>query len=520
MTRPAGCRSVGIQLVFLVTLFLCLFSMISKEIDLTHADLGRHFRNGQLILDTGLRAQVLTSNTYSYSNPTYPFINHSWGAGVVFEEIRRWSGFIGLSVFQISITLATFGLALLLTSQLSNLNIAMALGAVTLPLFASRTEVRPELFTYLFLIIFIAILEQWRLKRAPYLLRILPILQALWVNLHIYFFFGILSITAYFLNEFLLRRAQERWKGLGVVLVVSAFSLFLNPIGIRLIYYPLLILKDYGYPLLENASLWEVQSHGLLGAVLPSFYVVSMLYFGSALIWLIRRGGSKSIQEASSLPLLILSLISFGMTCMAARNTLLFGLISMPAVGSLFQARRRMDKPRSATIPLRLERSFYFVSFIVGTCLLLFLVLPQAYDRFGFGLARENEGSDRFFILNKLRGPVFNNFDIGSYLVYSLYPNEKVFVDNRPEAYPSEFFRNEYIPMQEDREAWRKADGKYKFQAIFITARDLTPWGNSFRQRLISDPEWAPVYLDRFAVIFVRNTAENRDVIRRYGRGW
>jgi len=55
-----------------------------------------------------------------------------------------------------------------------------------------------------------------------------------------------------------------------------------------------------------------------------------------------------------------------------------------------------------------------------------------------------------FFKENNLQGPIFNNYDIGGYLIFNLFPQEKVFVDNRPETYSSEFFQEDYIPMQED----------------------------------------------------------------------
>ena len=57
------------------------------------------------------------------------------------------------------------------------------------------------------------------------------------------------------------------------------------------------------------------------------------------------------------------------------------------------------------------------------------------------GLARGVQGSAKFFQNEGLKGPVFNNFDVGSYLIFYLFPEERPFVDNRPEAYPVEFFK-------------------------------------------------------------------------------
>jgi len=115
----------------------------------------------------------------------------------------------------------------------------------------------------------------------------------------------------------------------------------------------------------------------------------------------------------------------------------------------------------------------------------------------------ENVAAD-FFKTNHLQGPIFNNFDIGSYLIIILYPQEKVFVDNRPEAYPASFFKNDYIPMQEDKQKFATEDAKYNFNAIFFSYRDFTPWSQEFLIRMVSDPAWAPVYADQYNIIFAQ----------------
>ena len=70
-------------------------------------------------------------------------------------------------------------------------------------------------------------------------------------------------------------------------------------------------------------------------------------------------------------------------------------------------------------------------------------------------LPKINAAAD-FYKTNKIQGPIFNNYDIGGYLIFHLYP-EKIFVDNRPEAYPTSFFQDVYIPMQENNDIWKEA---------------------------------------------------------------
>ena len=70
--------------------------------------------------------------------------------------------------------------------------------------------------------------------------------------------------------------------------------------------------------------------------------------------------------------------------------------------------------------------------------------------------------------------------------------------------------------MQENNEAWHAAEDKYGFNAIFFSWHDLTPWGQKFLVSRISDPEWAPVYADENAIIFLKRAEANKAIIDRY----
>jgi hypothetical protein len=96
-------------------------------------------------------------------------------------------------------------------------------------------------------------------------------------------------------------------------------------------------------------------------------------------------------------------------------------------------------------------------------------------NNFGFGLKKDVNLSAEFFKKEKIQAPIFNNYDIGGYLIYHPFPEEKVFVDNRPEAYPASFFEKIYVSMQNDEKIWRKKDEIYNFNVIIFSYRDYTP---------------------------------------------
>ncbi|MBL8012248.1 MAG: hypothetical protein JNN05_00225, partial [Candidatus Omnitrophica bacterium] len=108
------------------------------------------------------------------------------------------------------------------------------------------------------------------------------------------------------------------------------------------------------------------------------------------------------------------------------------------------------------------------------------------------------------------------NYDIGGYLIFYLYPRIKVFVDNRPEVYTISFFRDKYIPMQENNDVWKKMDGQYGFNMIIFYRHDLTPWGQNFLVSRIQDSQWAPVFVDMFCIIFLKRNEQNHSVIERF----
>jgi hypothetical protein len=134
----------------------------------------------------------------------------------------------------------------------------------------------------------------------------------------------------------------------------------------------------------------------------------------------------------------------------------------------------------------------------------------------GLGLAPNVNVSADFVRQNNIKGPIFNNYDIGGYLIYHFYPQERVFVDNRPEAYSVEFFEKTYIPMQEKEEVWQEKLEKYNFNTIFFYRRDATPWAQPFLIRRIEDPDWIPVYVDGYVLILVRNNEQNQDIINNH----
>ena len=139
-----------------------------------------------------------------------------------------------------------------------------------------------------------------------------------------------------------------------------------------------------------------------------------------------------------------------------------------------------------------------------------------AYHILDFGFEPSAEKAVNFIQQAHLRGRIFNNYIIGNYLIYKLYPSEQVYVDARPEAYPASFF-TDYWNMMADAQFFNQQVKKYNINAIvFNVAFDDPAKIRPFLIRVLADKNWVPVYADGTVTIIVRNNEANRDVIKKY----
>lgn len=488
-------------------LFLILYGLlVTQKINLVTADLGRHIKNGEMVLQKETRGKVLNTNLYSYTYPEFPFLNHHWGSGVIFYLANRTFGFIGISALFLIVSMATFWFFFDIARRKSSFETAFLVSLPLLPLMVARTEVRPEAFSYLLMGIFLWILS--RKEETNKRLLVLPLLQLLWVNLHVYFFFGLFLIGV-FLAEAIIKRNLKEAKELGKIFLLSILASCFNPAGLRGVLYPFFIFGNYGYRVLENQSVWFLDK--IIQYPASLYFKISFALLILSWIFVFWK------RKKSSLSNLILTVFISYLGWTAVRNFTLFGFFALPIISSnlseFSSTRRRLAKLD--------EVSKYIIisSLAVLIIFTLFLVnIPywRTKNSFGFGLQSGVEKAAEFFKKENLKGPVFNNYDNGGYLIYYLYPKERVFVDNRPEAYPKEFFDQVYIPLQENEDKWKEMEQKYNFNTIFFYRHDLTPWAQTFLVNRITDSSWAPIYVDNLSIIFVKRNEVNKELIKKF----
>ncbi|MEI6587994.1 MAG: hypothetical protein WCO05_03540 [Candidatus Moraniibacteriota bacterium] len=495
------------SLFMLAILLVWLGMFLSQEVSLVNTDLGRHIENGRYFFETH---KIPDTNLYSYTYPDIPFINHHWGSGVVFYLIWKYVGLSGLSFFYVALSFLTFCILFLETKKYAGLALTVLSAVLVIPLIGERTEIRPEVFSYLFAAIYFILL--WKFQKGKLqkmTLFLLPCMSLLWVNLHIYFIFG-LGLMGLFLLDTLREKDWSKFKTLFFVLILSFSASLANPFGLKAVLYPLNIFRNYGYRVLENQSVSFLTRIGFINNPnLLIFKIVLFILLASiVLLFLTNR---KKINW----PLLGLSIVISILGWSALRNFSLFGYFALPAIAySLkFGLRNKinLNDGWSKIVVLSLASLFFlFFSYLFQGKLLRENRVNSTVQ------TQAQNASVIFFKANNLSGPIFNNYDIGGYLIFHLFPKEKVFVDNRPEAYSDVFFQEVYIPMQENDDIWNRMSQEYAFNAIYFATSDVTNWGQEFLVKRIKDPEWAPVFADDYAIIFLKRNEKNKDLISRF----
>lgn len=481
-----------------VGIFLLLIAGFFHPISAITQDLGRHLLTGEIIFKT---KSIPTTNLFSYTNPDFPFINHHWFSEVIFFSVNQLLGFNGLLMLTVLIVTIAFGLVFFFSRKKGTIIAITIVSILYLRVLFERTDIRPEIFSFLFLSIFIVVLYRYR-QRYTKLIFLLPLIELLWVNTHIYFPIGIATAGLFFLDELIIHRKNIFTKHTSIlvgILLFSSLLTILNPHGIKGALYPFSVLQNYGYTIEENQHVFFLWNY-FGGKTTILFFFISAAGLFLTLLLTIKK--NQPIDW-------FLGLFFTYLAISAERNFPLF------VFGTFIPFARSLsvifDK-----LPVKTYISRYIVLILLGIILLNIIEVGKAKG-VGFGIEVGAKNGVDFFLKNNLTGHIFNNFDIGSYLEYRLYPQEKVFIDGRPEAYPASFIQHVYIPMQTDKNIFDEMVKKYNLNTIFFSHTDQTPWAASFFKFIINDTQWKMIYLDDFIVIFAKNNEKNRSVIKTYG---
>jgi hypothetical protein len=505
------------DLVFMGMLFsLCCGPMAPRLLE--DAGIGWHIRNGQQMLQTHA---ITRMDSFSSTMSGHPWFAWEWLYDLGIAFVHQSMGLNGVVFFTALVIAAAFAIAFRLTIlrggnfPISVILLALSVGAASIHLLA-----RPHVLTWLLAVVWFQVLDSWETSPGTATSRRLlwlPLLMLLWVNLHGGFLLGFVLLGIYLITACLSwivgpRRASSahRIKYLGIVTFLALLATFANPYGYRLHVH---IYEYLGNHFLMN-QIEEFRS--------PDFHKLAPECFALLLvIALITLALSRERPRVSQLLVIIFSAWS---GLYSWRNlpvsSLLLMLVAGPILSGAF-AGAKMDPvaaSRARAVVLRWERFSFRMKNIelalkghlwplTGVVFLLWICLhggklgPAEAMTAHFPASRFPVQAVDFMARNKVGGPVFSPDEWGGYLIYKLYPQMKVVVDDRHDLYGEEFLK-QYLKLIRVEPGWQLILKELRPNAILI--RSQSPLAGA----LSESREWKLIYRDKVGALFQRLTSD------------
>lgn len=467
---------------------------------LADGDTGWHIRTGELILASG---SAPTRDPFSFSRPGAPWFAWEWLSDLIFALSYRWDGLAGVAGWAaLTIGLTAMVLFAWLLRRGAGLWIAAITGLAVCSASGAHWLARPHLFSLLCWVTALWILDEDRRRPSRRLWLLIPG-ATIWANLHGGFiaWLGTLVFLALGSAAERNRKAARRY---GLLLILSSAATLVNPYGWRLHQH---IVGYLSAPWIQN-SVQEYQS--------PSFRSESTLVFAVLLL-----AGAAAASRVLARREWFEGGLVFGWALAglwSARHIPIYAIAAAPVVagewGRWWRERAARSAPRSSTRTLwemgqdfgRRWRPTAWAP--VWSTLVLWALLPAragfAESRFPIAAVSANRG----VLSPGCAAPrILTSDQWGDYLIFCLYPRQRVFYDGRSDFYGSAVGRD-YQELMAAGPRWPDLFARYDFEIL------LLPIEWPLARVLERDSGWLLVYRDSVAQLMTR-----RPLLKNAGRG-
>ncbi len=542
---PAGFRATFLEsaeyfllpsardIIFILVFWAVLAGSFSNR-PLADLDIGWHIRTGEQILATHTLPHT---DPYSSTMQGQRWFAWEWLYDLVLGILYRACGLNGVVWLCALLAATTFTILL---SQLlkrgTGLPLAVALmllavAAATIHLFA-----RPHLVSWLFVLLWFIALERWERvggrsangrpnESLPrWLPWFFPLSTLLWVNLHGAWIFGFVLLAIYALaahveglreqNAFAAIRTVHRARAMAWAWIFSAFATLVNPYGWRL------HLHIYRY----------LSDRYLMGRIAefrsPDFHGWAQRCFG--LILLLALVALASNGRKLRLSHLLVILLSVYAGLLSSRNlpvsSMLLVLVIGPMLWEQFASltakpgawgwmRRRAGRivafsNRMGEQELRLRGHIWAIVCAAGALAICLQggwlgsrqIIQARFDPAKVPVAAVDFLQKESVYKPPITEPVFSIDSWGGYLIYRLYPQRLVVLDDRHDLYGSDRIWESLVLLQGEA-GWQQVLEKWRIRTI------LLPAGSTLANLLLELPQgWRLTYQDKVAVVFEKRS--------------
>lgn len=463
---------------------LALLGVLTVRARFNDPDMWWHLKTGQIIWTTHT---IPTTDLFSYTTNHHAWIPHEWLSQVLIYGAYRWGGYSGLMLWLCLFTAALLIAGYALCSLYSGNSKTAFLGAMVIWLFSTTgLAVRPQLIGYLLLVVEL-LLVYLGSTRSPRWFFWLPPLFALWVNCHGSFFLGLLLLALFIFSSLFNFRmgslVSSRWdfhrrRMLTLALLLSIGALFLNPVGVKQVLYPLNTMLHLPMNLSQVDEWKPLQLSDPRGLLLLGI-------IGCIFLFLIVRRSELFWHE------LLILVIGTELAVNHQRMLFVFGIFAAPTLSRLLSTswdgyNPDQDHPLPNAVMIMLALLIAFKAFPANSSL----------------VKQVDEGNPvkavEFIKSHHLSGHMLNSYVYGGYLIWAL-PEHPVFVDGRGDIF-------EWVGVLGDLSKWANLQSnpnelldKYGIDFCLLER-------NSPMVRVLPLlPGWKLIYSDNASVIFVRS---------------
>jgi hypothetical protein len=476
--------------IFFVAIILWLFvAGAGWQRLVLDGDTGVHIRVGDRVLSEG---KAPRTDTFAFSREGEQWYAFEWLSGVLFSVLHREWGMRGVALVS--------GLVIAVTITLL-LRFMIWCGAnclIAVPLIFSATSAlylhflaRPHIFTQLFLVIAVWMIARDREQPTRAIWLLAP-LTTLWTNLHGGFFILFACLGLLVAGSALELRWKETTRYALVGLACLAASL-VNPYGIYLHVHVLETLqagwiRDFSKEFMSPSFRNEYYLHFML-----------LLFVG---LWTTARLIERR-HFADALWIVFLAYCSL----VSVRHVPLYALAATPYIAlrlTELWAPWAAAQPKASVAKvidgLSAEKQPQFQwNSIWAAAFALALWLPLSWGRFPTDVSPElapaNLVARNAGLLKSSR--VFASDEWGDYLVYKLYPDQRVFMDGRHNYYGPQVAAD-YTELINGKPKWPALAAKYRIDSMLLNPN------TALAGQLARDPAWRLVDQDAKAMLFAR----------------
>jgi hypothetical protein len=483
--------------------FIAIFTMAVRMP--ADTDTWWHLRSGQYILAT---RSIPTTDPFSHTRGGWPWIDHGWLAQIILYGLYALGSWAGLSLGVA--TLVTLAFVFVYRQSIGDSFLrafGVVLGAITSSVVWAA---RPQILSFLLTACVAYLLDRHKRFNGK-LLPWLPLIVLFWANAHggyaIAFILMLFYVVGEVANQLLGHREDPvlSWRQLRHLLMVMGLCFLVvgvNPNTWQMWLYP---FRTVGIGVLRD-FIQEWQS--------PNFHLAWQQPF-ILLLLLTVLALARSGRRADFTDLALLAVWTVW-ALLAGRNIAIFAIVAVPIFvryGTAAWVRQLEDwrevdwaQPllRAASRPMAEGRMLSRLNW-----LLLILVVIAALVKVYFPLApgtmdkatRASLPVDAvaYIQTESPPGPLFNSYNWGGYLLFTLWPDYPVFVDGRTDLYDDAFLR-QYLSIYVADDGWQALLDEYGIQLVIVETNSI------LAKFLRVDPAWQEAFRDEMATVFVRET--------------